>query len=103
MNVLHRFVVHQICFTNLMPSAFALALFVIASSANAQQTQSTPSPAPPRTGRAYSGAELSKTPPPSTPQAPSTVTFTDITSQTGINFKHAASFTSQKYLLESMG
>ena len=31
------------------------------------------------------------------------MTFTDITAQTGINFKHAASKTSLKYLLETMG
>ncbi|HYY59326.1 MAG TPA: VCBS repeat-containing protein, partial [Pyrinomonadaceae bacterium] len=65
--------------------------------------QQTPAPAPQRTGRSYSGAEPGKTPPPPGPQAPSTVTFTDISAQTGISFKHAASATSQKYLLEAMG
>ena len=42
-------------------------------------------------------------PPPASPQSPSPVTFTDITTQTAINFKHAASPTSLKYLLETMG
>lgn len=37
------------------------------------------------------------------PQFPSPVTFSDITKQTGINFKHEASPTAQKYLLETMG
>ncbi len=70
-------------------------------SANAQQTaQPTPTP---RTGRSYSTDELPKTPPPSGPRAPSTVTFTDITAATKIAFKHAGSPTSLKYLLETMG
>jgi enediyne biosynthesis protein E4 len=68
-------------------------------SAEAQQ----PSPAPPRTGRTYSGADSAKSPPPPGPQAPSTVTFTDISALSGVSFKHAASVTSQKYLLEAMG
>lgn len=70
-------------------------------SANAQQAaQPTPTP---RTGRSYSTDELPKTPPPSGPRAPSTVTFTDITAATKIAFKHAGSPTSLKYLLEAMG
>src|SRR5215211_4307839 len=36
-------------------------------------------------------------------QEASPVTFTDVTAQSGIGFKHAASPTSQKYLLETMG
>lgn len=36
-------------------------------------------------------------------QQGSPVTFTDVTGQSRINFKHAASPTSQKYLLEAMG
>src|ERR1044071_857131 len=42
-------------------------------------------------------------PPRSAPQEASAVTFTDVTDQSGIGFKHAASPTSQKYLLETMG
>lgn len=69
-----------------------------------QQPKPSPTPAPARqaTGRAYSGAEPSR-PPPSAPQSPSTVTFEDATASSGITFKHNASFTSQKYLPESMG
>src|SRR6195256_234281 len=62
----------------------------------------TPTPTP-RPGRSYSADELPKTPPPPGPKAPSTVTFTDITAFTRINFKHAGSPTSVKYLLETMG
>jgi len=66
--------------------------------------QQQPAPTPtPRTGRAYSAPDLPKTPPPAGPQAASPVTFTDVTAQTRITFKHAASATSQKYLLETMG
>jgi hypothetical protein len=64
--------------------------------------QPTPTPAPPRTGKSYSSETLKKPPPPA-PQAQSPVTFSDITALSGINFKHAASFTSSKYLLEAMG
>jgi hypothetical protein len=82
-----------------LASVFISALLL--SSAAAQQP--TSSPAPQRTGRTYSGADSGKAPPAPGPQAPSPVTFTDITALAGINFKHAASVTSQKYLLEAMG
>jgi enediyne biosynthesis protein E4 len=62
--------------------------------------QPTPTP---HTGRSYSSGDLPKTPPPPGPQAPSPVTFTDITAATKIDFKHSASPTSLKYLLETMG
>lgn len=65
--------------------------------------QSSPSPTPERTGRSYSTAELSKTPPPPGPQARSPLTFNDVTAQSRVNFIHAASKTSIKYLLETMG
>jgi hypothetical protein len=55
-----------------------------------------------RTGRSYSSDPI-KQPPAAVPQAPSPVTFTDITANSGIGFKHSASPTSQKYLLEAMG
>ncbi|HZG53227.1 MAG TPA: CRTAC1 family protein, partial [Pyrinomonadaceae bacterium] len=72
--------------------------------AHAQQTTPAPQPTPQRTGRSYSGGgDPAKTPPPAAPQSPSPVTFTDITSAARVNFKHAASVTSRKYLLESMG
>ena len=76
-------------------------LLLLCVTATAQQP--SPSPAPERTGRSYAVPDLPKTPPPPGPQAPSPVTFTDITAQSGINFKYAASKTSLKYLLETMG
>ena len=82
-----------------LSSVFFIALLL--STARAQQPAGTP--APERTGRTYSGADLGRKPPAPGPQAPSTVTFTDITTVSGISFKHAASVTSQKYLLEAMG
>src|SRR5689334_19191696 len=36
-------------------------------------------------------------------QAPSPLTFTDISERSGVNFSHAASKTASKYLLETMG
>jgi hypothetical protein len=65
--------------------------------------QPTPSPTPQRTGKSYSSETATKRPPPPAPQAQSPVTFTDITSLAGINFKREPSFTSAKYLLEAMG
>jgi hypothetical protein len=78
-----------------------LFFFIGLPAAFAQQPQ--PTPAPQRTGRSYDGGERRVAPPPPGPQAPSPVTFTDITAQSRIDFRHAASMTSQKYLLESMG
>jgi hypothetical protein len=88
----------------LLKSFFAALLFLNALPAQAQQPspQSTPL-APERTGRTYGDAGASKTPPPPPgPQAPSTVTFTDITAQSKITFRHQSSATSQKYLIEAM-
>ncbi len=83
------------------------AVFILclsgAHTASAQTPTPTPSPSPQRTGRSYGGGDTMKTPPPPGPQAPSPVTFADITAQTRIAFRQAASATSQKYLLESMG
>src|SRR6266496_6747740 len=63
-----------------------------------------PSPTPAhRTGRSYDSGNPNRKPPAAGPQAPSPVTFTDFTAQSGISFKHAASPTTQKYLLETMG
>jgi hypothetical protein len=66
----------------------------------AQQSSPTPTPRP---GRSYSADNLPQTPPPAGPKGQSPVTFTDITAQTKINFKHQGSPTSLKYLLETMG
>jgi hypothetical protein len=65
--------------------------------------QPAASPTPSRTGKSYSSETPNQKPPPAAPQAQSPVTFTDITTAAGINFKHAPSFTSMKYLLEAMG
>ena len=56
----------------------------------------------PVTGKSYSSNKPER-PVTTAPRFPSPVTFTDITNQTGINFKHEASPTTQKYLLETMG
>jgi enediyne biosynthesis protein E4 len=81
-----------------------IMIFCMTVSETKAQQQPGPTPAPsPRTGRAYSVPELPSAPPSPGPQAPSPVTFTDITAQTGIRFVHAASPTAQKYLLETMG
>jgi len=65
--------------------------------------QSAPGPSPQRTGKSYSSETPNKKPPPPAPQAQSPLSFTDITSSAGINFKRAPSFTSVKYLLEAIG
>jgi enediyne biosynthesis protein E4 len=78
---------------------FTLLLLCVSVNALAQQ----PVPSPERTGRSYATPDLPKTPPPPGPQARSPLTFTDIKAQTGVNFKHSASKTPLKYLLETMG
>ncbi|PYS33576.1 MAG: RNA-binding protein [Acidobacteria bacterium] len=79
--------------------SLAIAILSVALlSAKAQQPTPTPPP-----GRSYSTDELPKRPPPAGPKGQSPVTFTDITAQTKINFKHQGSPTSVKYLLETMG
>src|ERR1043166_3664810 len=81
----------------------ALILLFFFAAVHARAQQPSPSPSPERTGRSYSAAELSKTPPDPGPKARSPVTSTDITTQSNVNFIHAASKTSMKYLLETMG
>lgn len=54
------------------------------------------------TGKSYDSGK-SERPATTAPQFPSPVTFTDITAQTKVNFKHEASPTAQKYLPETMG
>jgi len=69
----------------------------------AQQTPAPQQTTPPqRTGRSYDTAPPARKAAP-LPQSPSPVTFADVTAQTGINFRHYASPTSQKYLPETMG
>ena len=84
------------------PPVLVVALLLCPSFGTLAQ-QPSPTPVPQRTGRSYSTPDLPKTPPTPGPQAPSPVTFADITTQTGITFRHAASKTSLKYLLETMG
>ncbi|HYJ46412.1 MAG TPA: CRTAC1 family protein, partial [Pyrinomonadaceae bacterium] len=79
-----------------------MALFHLTSLPVTAQ-QPTPTPTPQRTGRSYGTTDTKGTPPPPGPQAPSPVTFTDITPQSKVDFRQSASPTSQKYLLEAMG
>ncbi len=81
--------------TNRSTCAFCVCLWLICLGINAFAQE--------RTGRPYSTPDLPKTPPPPGPQARSPLTFADISAQSGINFRHAASKTSLKYLLETMG
>ena len=93
------FVVSQL--KNKMIYCLSILTFVaLCFSSFAIQAQ-TPSPAPAQTGKSYTTEQL-KRPATTAPQFPSPVTFTDISALTGINFKHAASVTSQKYLPETM-
>lgn len=75
-------------------------VLLLAYTAGIIAQQPTPAPQP---GRSYSSDELPKTPPPPGPKGQSPVMFTDITALSKLNFKHAGSPTSQKYLLETMG
>lgn len=95
------------------PLVFALALSLSPGlwhpNEFAQQTngarQQTPAAqtTQPQTGRSYSTAPPPKRPQAAAPQAPSPVTFTDATAEARLNFRHAASPTSRKYLPETMG
>ena len=63
--------------------------------------QQTPPPQG-RTGRSYS-SDSGKAPPRTAKQYRAPVAFNDITNSCGITFRHSASVTSQKYLIETMG
>jgi hypothetical protein len=82
-------------------ASITLVFFCLSINVFAQQP--SPTPAPERTGRSYLTPDLPKNPPPPGPQARSPLTFADISTHSGINFRHAASKTSRKYLLETMG
>src|SRR5215510_4491567 len=84
-------------------NALASIILLLLGCVHVSAQQPSPSPSPARTGRSYSTAELSKTPPPPGPQARSPLTFDNVTAQSRVNFIHAASKTSFKYLLETMG
>ncbi|MER3427765.1 MAG: RNA-binding protein [Pyrinomonas sp.] len=85
-----RSIVHCFC---------SMALLANALGASAQ----TPPADQTRTGRSYAAGEPLRRPSAPVPQAPSPVQFADITAQSRIDFRHMASPTSQKYLLETMG
>ena len=80
-----------------------LALFFFTLSINVCPQQSSPTPPPERTGRSYSAPNMPKNPPPPRPHARSPLTFANMTTELGVVFRHAASKTSHKYLLETMG
>ncbi|HKY04710.1 MAG TPA: hypothetical protein VJQ56_07470, partial [Blastocatellia bacterium] len=96
---------------NLVRHASLLALMWSAAAIPGQAQQGPPGASPaqkpaqsePRTGRSYSSGEPLKKAPSNAPDHPSPVTFTDVAQQVGIDFKHEASPTSQKYLPETMG
>ncbi|MEZ5426888.1 MAG: CRTAC1 family protein [Pyrinomonadaceae bacterium] len=75
----------KVAFTSLLPVIFSVA-------AAAQQP----------TGKSYDSGPI-KRPATTAPQYPSPVTFSDITAQTKIDFRHYASPTDQKFLIETMG
>ncbi|HXG91945.1 MAG TPA: CRTAC1 family protein [Blastocatellia bacterium] len=93
MIVVRSAIIFIIAITSLLPANWPAAF---AQAQKPAETQQHP-------GRSYTSGEPAKRPTTAGPQAPSPVTFTDITAQCGVTFKHAASPTSQKYLLETMG
>lgn len=82
---------------------FAFMTLVSLNVISLRSQVASPTPTPQRTGRSYSSGTPARKPPPPGPQAPSPVTFTDLTTSGGINFRRAGAFTSLKYLLEAMG
>jgi hypothetical protein len=77
----------------------SICLIFFSPPASAQQPTATPS----QTGRSYDTSKLPKTPPDPGPQGKSPVLFSNITNSTKIDFRHAGSPTSKKFLLETMG
>lgn len=78
-------------------------LFLLCAAVNGLAQEPAPTPPPERTGRSYSTAELTKTPPPPGPQGRSPVKFADVSTPLGISVRNVASKTQSKYLLETMG
>src|SRR5947199_3852406 len=76
-------------FSTVVPLVACLCLLQVGRQAFAQ------------TGKSYSSEAQRPANP--APQFPSPITFTDMTNGSGINFKHNASPTPSKYLLETMG
>jgi hypothetical protein len=58
--------------------------------------------AQPQKGKSYTSGEITR-PTTTAPQFPSPATFTNISAQSGINFKHLSSSTASKFLPETMG
>jgi hypothetical protein len=81
----------------------ALVLSLSASALAQQPKEPSPQPTPQRKGRSYDSAPTQKREQVDAPRAPSPVIFTDATVESRVNFRHAASPTSQKYLPETMG
>ncbi|MBA3784823.1 MAG: hypothetical protein H0X15_04680, partial [Acidobacteria bacterium] len=84
-----------------MKSSPLYSLIAIFSFSFVTLNAQTPAPTQQPTGKSYVAAEI-KRPTTTAPQFPSPVTFTDVTAQTKIDFRHYSSPTSQKYLLETM-
>ncbi len=80
---------------SLLSTILALALLPSLQAQQAKPKQ--------QTGKSYSSGEPPKRLPSALPESPSPVTFSDMTAACAITFKHAASPTAQKYLLETMG
>jgi hypothetical protein len=87
----------------LAPISQLLSIFLLLPITTALSQQTPRPPQAPRTGRSYETGNPSSKPPRAAAQAQSPVTFTDITAQTRITFRHASSPTSQKYLIAAMG
>ncbi|HEX5707049.1 MAG TPA: CRTAC1 family protein [Pyrinomonadaceae bacterium] len=73
------------------------------SPTTSQTSAPSPAPTPARTGRSYDAGAPAKRPAAQAPQSRSPATFMDAAARLGLTFRHAASPTSQKYLLETMG
>ena len=90
--------------SNLFRRLVVLALVSLcAAAAHARQTPAPQQTPEQRTGRSYDTAPPTRRAAPPAPQSPSPVVFADVTARVGINFRHAASPTSRKYLPETMG
>jgi enediyne biosynthesis protein E4 len=76
-------------------SSFVLSFLLSCAAVQSQQ--------PAQTGRSYGTGDPSRKPPAPSPQFPSPISFTDMMRKSGIRFRHLASPTSQKYLVEAMG
>src|SRR5262245_47625778 len=85
--------------------ALVLCLLLTSTAVHSQHSQSPgqSQERPTQTGRSYGTGDPARKPAPPSPQAPSPIIFTDSTAKSGVAFRHLASPTSQKYLIEAMG